>query len=33
MMIETSAPASNRKGSSVASIDHTKLSYVARNLS
>jgi hypothetical protein len=32
-MVETSDPASNRKGSSVASTDHTKLSYIARNLS
>ncbi len=33
MMVETSDPAVNRKGASVASIHHTKLSYTARNLS
>jgi hypothetical protein len=33
MRVETSDPAVNRKGASAASIEHTKLSYIARNLS
>lgn len=33
MKVETSDLASNRKGASVASTDHSKLSYVAGNLS
>jgi len=33
MRVETSDPAVNRKGASVARINHTKLSYLADKLS